>query len=60
MATAPIGYINKSYEDGRKYITGNEPMASIMRESFEDIAAGKHSIEQIWKKPDDKDLLARA
>ncbi|MET3606973.1 DNA invertase Pin-like site-specific DNA recombinase [Mucilaginibacter rubeus] len=50
MATAPIGYTNKSYEDGRKYIAVNEPMATIMRESFEEIAAGKYSIEQIWKK----------
>ena len=56
MASAPIGYANKSYEDGRKYIAINEPLASIMRESFEDIAAGKHSIEQIWKKARQKGL----
>jgi hypothetical protein len=56
MAIAPIGYSNKSYEDGRKYIAINEPMASIMRESFEDIAAGKHSVEQIWKKARRKGL----
>ncbi|NVM65079.1 DNA invertase Pin-like site-specific DNA recombinase/transcription elongation factor Elf1 [Mucilaginibacter sp. SG538B] len=49
MATAPIGYINKSHEDGRKYIAVNEPIAAIMRRAFEQISTGKYSIDQVWK-----------
>ncbi|MEO6521020.1 MAG: recombinase family protein [Mucilaginibacter sp.] len=49
IASAPVGYINKSYEDGRKYIAVNEPQAVIMRDAFQEIATGKYTVEQIWK-----------
>src|ERR1700749_2976521 len=35
MGLAPIGYINKTDELGRKYIAPEEPLASIVRWSFE-------------------------
>lgn len=49
MASAPIGYQNKSYEDGRKYIAPKEPEAGILKWAFEKIAEGHFSTEQIWK-----------
>ncbi|HEY8929833.1 MAG TPA: recombinase family protein [Mucilaginibacter sp.] len=49
MASAPIGYINRSFEDGRKYIAPKEPEASILKWAFEKIAEGHFSTEQVWK-----------
>jgi site-specific DNA recombinase len=49
MASAPIGYQNKSYEDGRKYIAPKEPEAGILKWAFEKIAEGHFSTEQVWK-----------
>jgi site-specific DNA recombinase len=49
ISSAPAGYANKSYEDGRKYIAIKEPQASIMRWAFNEIATGKYAIEQVWK-----------
>jgi len=34
MGKAPRGYVNKVYEDGRRYITLDEPDASMMRWIF--------------------------
>lgn len=49
MATAPIGYINKINEHGRKYIAPEEPRAAIMRWIFKELAATRFNTEQIWK-----------
>lgn len=49
MGTAPVGYTNKTAEDGRKYIALQEPSAGIMRWVFEEIATGRFNTEQIWK-----------
>jgi site-specific DNA recombinase len=49
ISSAPVGYANKSYEDGRKYIAINETQAAIMRRAFEEIATGKYPVEQVWK-----------
>lgn len=49
MASAPIGYINKSTEGGRKFITPKEPAASIIRWAFEEIAKGQFAADQIRK-----------
>lgn len=40
MSTAPYGYINKTAENGRKYIDIKEPEASIMKWAFEEIGKG--------------------
>ncbi len=49
MGLAPIGYINKTDEAGRKYIAINEALASILRWSFEEIAKGVYNTEQVFK-----------
>ena len=49
MGPAPIGYINRSKEDGRKYIAPKDPEAGIMRWVFTTIAEGRYNTEQIWK-----------
>ncbi len=49
MATAPIGYKNKSDENGRKYIAPREPQASCMKWAFETLATGTYPIDQVRK-----------
>lgn len=50
MGIAPVGYANKSYEDGRKYIAPVEPEASLMRWAFREISTGRYPVAQIWRK----------
>ncbi len=49
MGLAPVGYINKTDEAGRKYIAIHEPQAGILRWSFEEIAKGVYNTEQVFK-----------
>ena len=49
VSQAPIGYVNKSKEDGRKYIAVKEPEASIMRWAFNEIAKGIFCTEDIHR-----------
>ena len=56
MASAPIGYKNTITENGKKLITPKEPDASILKYSFEKIASGQFSTEQIWKIAREKGL----
>lgn len=49
IATAPTGYINRTTEEGRKYIRPHEPAASIMKFAFNAIAAGDYATDQVWK-----------
>ncbi|RZL98867.1 MAG: recombinase family protein, partial [Pedobacter sp.] len=49
MGKAPRGYINKAYEDGRRYITIHEPDASTMRWVFKEMGEGLYSAESIWR-----------
>ena len=49
MATAPIGYINKVREDGRKYIAPDELKSNLIKWIFEAIAKATFTTEQIWK-----------
>jgi site-specific DNA recombinase len=58
MGLAPIGYLNKTDELGRKYITPNEPQASILRWAFEEIAAGIYNTKQIFKRAKEKGFKA--
>ncbi|WP_192823788.1 recombinase family protein [Rufibacter sp. LB8] len=50
MTGAPIGYANKTGDNGRKQIVPQEPQASIMKGVFKDIAEGIFTVEQVWKK----------
>lgn len=49
MGLAPIGYINKVTEDGRKYIAPEEPQATILKWAFIELSKGSFNTEQIWK-----------
>ena len=49
MSGAPVGYVNKITEDGKKYIAPKEPLAAIMRWIFEQVAEGRLHVEQILK-----------
>jgi site-specific DNA recombinase len=49
MGPAPIGYINKSKEDGRKYIAIHEAKAIHVRWLFQELARGQFNTEQVWK-----------
>lgn len=56
MGLAPVAYINKTEENGKKYIAPLEPDASILRWAFEEIAKGIFNTEQIWKRAKEKGL----
>lgn len=56
MASAPVGYKNTITENGKKSITPKEPEASILKYSFEKIASGQFSTEQISKIAKEKGL----
>lgn len=56
MATAPIGYENKTLEGGLKRIVFKEPYASIIRWTFKSISEGQLSSEQVWKAAKEKGL----
>ena len=47
MGTAPIGYINKTNEDGCKFIAPKEPEASFMKWAFEELAHGTLAADQV-------------
>ena len=49
MGTAPIGYINRITESGKKYIAPKDIQGDIMRWAFNELANGKFNTEQIWK-----------
>jgi site-specific DNA recombinase len=49
MGQAVIGYVNKTTEDGKKYICPKEPDASIIRWCYEQLATGQWYIDQVWK-----------
>ena len=56
MGLAPVAYVNKSDENGRKFIAPKEPDASILKWAFEEIAKGIFNTEQVWKQARDKGL----
>lgn len=49
MGRAPYGYANKINENGRKYVTLQEPEASNMRWAFQEMAKGVFSASQIME-----------
>jgi DNA invertase Pin-like site-specific DNA recombinase len=56
MGSAPVGYINRISEDGRKYIAPKAPESSIMQWVFDQLAIGILNTEQIWKEARNKGL----
>lgn len=49
MGMAPYGYINRSKEDGKKYVAIKEPEASNIKWAFHEIAKGVLAADQIRK-----------
>ena len=49
MGLAPLGYINKVSEDGKKYIAIKDDEAKIMKWAFTELGRGNLNTEQIWK-----------
>src|SRR5258708_1382719 len=48
MGLAPIGYMNKTDEQGRKFIAPKEPQATILRWAFEELAKGTTNTEKVF------------
>jgi len=57
MATAPIGYKNKTLEGGRKTIVIHEPVAAILRWSFEELSKGQNTIIEIRRQAKAKGIV---
>lgn len=49
LGPAPIGYINKSYENGRKYIAPKEPEAGIIKWAFNELAKGEKNVQELYE-----------
>ena len=56
MGTAPLGYINRVNEAGKKYIAPREDEANILKWAFQELASGRFNTEQIWKLAREKGL----
>lgn len=56
VASAPVGYVNKTSESGVKYIAPHPQFGSIMKEAFEELAKGNLAINEIWRKAKYKGL----
>ncbi len=56
MGTAPLGYINKINESGKKYIAPREGESDILKWAFKELASGQLNTEQVWKLAKEKGL----
>jgi site-specific DNA recombinase len=56
ISTAPLGYVNKTNENGKKYVAIEPKKATILIEAFETVATGMYNVEQIWKEAKRKGL----
>ena len=54
MGLAPVGYINKTDEAGRKLISSLEPQANILQWAFNQISEGVYNTKQIFKMAKEK------
>ncbi|MES2275902.1 MAG: recombinase family protein [Bacteroidota bacterium] len=50
MGNAPVGYLNKTTEDGRKYVALDPVMAPLVKAAFEEIALGRYAVSEVWKR----------
>lgn len=48
MGLAPVGYVNKIDESGKKYIGIDEKKAAVLRWAFEEISKGVYNTEQVY------------
>jgi len=58
MGIAPIGYQNKLSPSGEKYIAPHPLFAPIMREAFHELAGGKYTVRDIWRRACRKGLVS--
>jgi site-specific DNA recombinase len=56
MGLAPIGYINKTDEAGRKYIAPKEPEATILKWAFQELANGHFAADQVRQEVNNRGL----
>ncbi len=56
MGTAPVGYMNKTNDDGRKFIVPKEPEASLLKWAFQEISNGTLAADQIRREANKKGL----
>jgi site-specific DNA recombinase len=49
MATAPVGYMNKTLEGGTKTIVFKEPQATILQEAFKELSKGNSTVVDVWR-----------
>jgi site-specific DNA recombinase len=54
MGRAPIGYVNKTDETGRKYIAPDRSQSVILKWALEEIVNGVYNTEQIFKMAKDR------
>lgn len=47
---APLGYKNKTYEDGKKYIAPEEPYAYAIKWAFQELSLGMSSMAEVHRK----------
>lgn len=56
MGTAPVGYSNKTDQNGRKFITPKEPDASLIKWAFQELANGTLAADHIRREVNKKGL----
>ncbi len=50
MGVAPVGYINRITESGRKYIAIHQPHARLLKQALEEVATGIYTVEEVRKR----------
>jgi site-specific DNA recombinase len=50
MGVAPIGYINRITDSGKKYIAIDQSKANLLRQAFEEMATGIYNMEDVRKR----------
>ncbi|GAA4907525.1 hypothetical protein GCM10023313_07960 [Mucilaginibacter defluvii] len=56
MATAPVGYQNRTMEGGRKTIIFKQPQASALKWAFEELSFGQTTVAEVWRQARQKGL----
>src|SRR5690606_13049307 len=50
MGVAPVGYINRITESGRKFIAIHQSQARLLKQAFEEVATGIYTVEDVRKR----------
>ena len=56
MGPAPLGYVNKITDDGKKYIAPKEPEAGLLKWAFKTVATGQYTVLEVYKQAKGKGL----